>query len=104
MQDLPDPDAPPCCAALLAATLTLMTVHAEEPAPGARLDGPAQRRVMARKIASNLFFLAHHPGLPPPLRTVVARLQLRWAGRGAAEAAVVPARIDEDRAPAGPLH
>lgn len=104
MQHPLDPDAAPCCAALLAATLTLMTVHAEEPAPGARLDGPAQRRLMARKIASNLFFLAHHPDLPPPLRTVVARLQLRWAARDAAGAAGAPARIDEDRAAAGPLH
>jgi hypothetical protein len=95
-----DDEPYPCCVALLAATLALMTAHAE-PEAEAKFDTATQRVLMARKIASNLFFLQHHPDLPPGLRTVAQRLQRRWAARGERELA--PPRIDDDRAGAA-LH
>lgn len=67
----------PCAAGLLAATLALMTGHAR-PEPGASVDAATLRRLTARKIVSNLFFLQHHPQLPPGLRQVAAQLQARW--------------------------
>lgn len=96
-------DPPPCCVALLAGTLTLMTAFADD--TGDRTGAATQRRMMARKIASNLFFLSQHPDLPPPFRTVAARLQAGWAERGAVTAgAPSPAPIDDDRAGTGRLH
>jgi hypothetical protein len=74
----------PCAFGLLVGTLALMTAHAS-PDPGARVDAITQRRLMARKIVSNLFFLQHHPDAPPPLRQVAANMHARWlpmAGRG----------------------
>ena len=66
-------DAAPCVEALWAGTLALMTTYAE-PAT------PQHRTLIARKVVSNLFFLAHHPALPLPLRRVVERAHGRWAG------------------------
>lgn len=74
----------PCAAGLLAATLALMTAHAM-PEPGARVDAATQRRLMARKIQSNLFFLQHHPDLPPGLRQVASGLMQRWAQHAAVD-------------------
>ncbi len=67
----------PCAIALLAGTLALMTGHAA-PEPGARVDADTLRRLTARKIVSNLFFLQHHPALPPGLRQVASQLHGRW--------------------------
>lgn len=67
----------PCAVGLLAGTLALMTAHAS-PEPTARVDSVTQRRLMARKIVSNLFFLQHHPDAPPPLRQVAANMHARW--------------------------
>jgi hypothetical protein len=70
----------PCAFGLLVATLALMTAHAS-PAPEARVGAvvaSTQRRLMAHKIVSNLFFLQHHPDAPPPLRRVAANLHARW--------------------------
>lgn len=71
-------DAPaPAPEGLIAATMALMTAHAA-PEPGARIGAAQQRQLMARKIVSNLFFLAHHPELPTGLRRVVHELYARW--------------------------
>jgi hypothetical protein len=61
----------PCVEALLAGTLALMTGHAQS-------DDAVHRRLMAKKVASNLFFLHQHPGLNEAFRTVLARLQKNW--------------------------
>jgi hypothetical protein len=63
--ELPDAEA------LHAATLALMTGHAQQSCPQRRL-------LMARKIRSNLFFLFQHPGLSPELRRVLQRLHGMW--------------------------
>jgi hypothetical protein len=63
--ELPDAEA------LHAATLALMTGHAQQACP-------QRRSLMARKIRSNLFFLCQHPGLTPELRRVIQRLHGMW--------------------------
>jgi hypothetical protein len=63
--ELPDAEA------LHAATLALMTGHAQQ-------SCPQRRSLMARKIRSNLFFLYQHPGLTPELRRVLQRLHGMW--------------------------
>lgn len=60
-----------CAEAMLAGTLALLTGHAE-------CECSSQRRTMARKIRSNLFLLAQHPGLSPQFRTVAQRIQGHW--------------------------
>jgi hypothetical protein len=86
MQDLNDDPSPalPCAGGLLAGTLALMTGWAE-------CSDDARRVLMARKIASNLFFLREHPQLPGGLRLVVAKVHAHWselaAGARAAGAA-----------------
>jgi len=65
-------DALPCVEALWAGTLALMTTYAD---PGS----PAHRALIARKVVSNLFFLARHPRLGASLRLVVERAHGRWA-------------------------
>lgn len=97
-----DQDTQPCCVALLAGTLTLMTAFADAAGDG-RGDAAAQRHAMARKITSNLFFLSQHADLPPGFRTVAARLQARWAERDRAPTQAPPP-IDDDRAGAALLH
>ena len=65
----PDPEdtaAYPCVQGLIAANVALMTAYAH-PTPDARLDAEAQRRLLARKVVSNLFFLCEHPLLSPGL-------------------------------------
>lgn len=78
VEDLQDAHATgPCALGLLMGTLALMTAHAApEPRPPA--DAATLRRLVARKIVSNLFFLQHHPEAPPPLRQVATRLHARW--------------------------
>jgi hypothetical protein len=72
-------DAPPlpCAAGLIAGTLALMTCWAA-PEPGARASHEEQRALMARKIASNLYFLREHPDLAPGMRQVVGKAHQRW--------------------------
>ena len=69
---LPDPDA------LLAATLSLMSAWAH-PTPPPCMATVDWQRVVARKVASNLFFLAHHPRVRGPLATVLHRLHGQWS-------------------------
>lgn len=81
----------PCAIGLLAATMALMTGHAD-PAPGAKVDAATLQRLTARKIVSNLFFLQQHPGLPPGLRQVARQLHARWVS------------LAQPAAPGGPAH
>ncbi|MCK6432952.1 MAG: hypothetical protein L6Q68_07965 [Aquabacterium sp.] len=88
--DADEPHALPSLEALMAATLALMTGWAG-PCPQARVDEHTQRRLIARKIVSNLFFLQHHPQAPPNLRQVCANAHARWqplAADGGAPGAV----------------
>lgn len=67
----------PCCEAVLAGTLALMTGHAQATCA-------AQRMRMAGKIASNLSLLGRDPALSASFRLVVQRMQEAWdtlAGR-----------------------
>jgi hypothetical protein len=76
--DFEDPSpALPCAGGLIAGTLALMTCWAM-PEPSASATKEQQRALMARKIASNLFFLRQHPDLAPGLRQVVAKVHERW--------------------------
>lgn len=70
---LPDTDA------LLAATLSLMTAWAN-PCAQARVPVADLRRLLARKVVSNLFFLQHHPAVQPALRQVIAQTHALWVG------------------------
>jgi hypothetical protein len=78
--DPSDAEAPdlPCAQALLAAVVALMSAYAN-PAPDTRLDLVVHRRLLARKVVSNLFFLRQHPGVPAPLRQVMAQAADHWA-------------------------
>jgi hypothetical protein len=89
-------DSPlPCAVGLIAATMSLMTMHSmpEAAADGAAADAATLRRLIERKIVSNLLFLQQHPDLPPGLRQVACQLRQRWAQPVAegADAAPVPA-------------
>ncbi len=76
--DADDGIALPCDQALLAATLALMTAYAN-PCPEARVDAATQRRLMARRIVSNLFFLREHPALGPGMRQVMSAVHGHWS-------------------------
>ncbi len=69
----------PCAFGLLAATVALMTRYAD-PAPDATVDIDKMRNLLARKIVSNLFFLQHHPSVPPSFGQVMAQAREHWAG------------------------
>lgn len=86
MSDFPPDDEPayPCLQGLLAANVALMTAYAN-PAPDTRVDAEAQRRLLARKVVSNLFFLREHPLLSAGLRQVMAQAHSHWAQLCAAE-------------------
>ncbi len=77
--DVPQDDALPSIDALMAGTVALMTAFAD-PCPQARLAPADLRRVLARKVVSNLFFLQHHPGVCPELRQSLAQAHARWVG------------------------
>ena len=62
----------PTAEAVLAATLALMTGHAQ-----ACCD--EHRWVMLTKIVANLHLLAHHPGVSPGFKTVAEQLYAMWA-------------------------
>jgi hypothetical protein len=72
-----DPSSQPCATALVAGTLALMTTWAD-PCPTCTLEPTAQRRLLARKVASNLFYMKHHPAFSPALRQVMAHAHARW--------------------------
>jgi hypothetical protein len=72
-----DTPALPCAGGLIAGTLALMTCWAA-PEPGATATEEQQRALMARKIASNLYFLREHPDIPPGLRRVIGKVHERW--------------------------
>lgn len=95
MNEEPGADAPPCWPTLMACSLALMTAHAC-PDPASTLDAAGQRRLIARKIVSNLFFLRHHPHAPQALRQVAANMHALWvplahpADAGAPHATTAP--------------
>lgn len=68
---LPSPEV------MVAGTLALMTSWAD-PCPNAPLGLQQQRSLLARKVASNLFFLREHPRLSPAMRQIIAQVQQRW--------------------------
>ena len=80
----PDVDELPSIDALIAGTVALMTTWAD-PCPHAPLPPADLRRLVARKVVSNLFFLQHHPLLSPPLRQSLAHAHARWVGLAHAE-------------------
>lgn len=61
----------PTAEAVLAATLALMTGHAQACCE-------EHRWVMLRKIVANLHLLAHHPGLSAGFKTVAEQLHAMW--------------------------
>lgn len=67
----------PSLEALLAGTMVLMTAWAA-PCAQARVDQEALRRLLARKVQSNLFFLRQHPQVSPALGRVVQQMQPAW--------------------------
>lgn len=67
----------PCAGGLLAGTLALMTCWAA-PEPNTLASEEQQRLLMARKIASNLYFLRQHPDVAPGLRQVIGKVHTRW--------------------------
>ena len=73
-----DETSVPCAEALVAGTVALMTTWAI-PCPGCSLPQAQQRDLLARKVASNLFFLKQHPALGPAMRLVMARAHQWWA-------------------------
>ena len=80
MQTTPLEDNPaplPCVGGLIAGTLALMTCWAA-PEPSTSGSEEQQRLLMARKIASNLFFLREHPDVAPGLRQVIGKVHQRW--------------------------
>ena len=67
----------PCAFGLLAATVALMTRYAD-PAQEAKIGIDKMRNLLARKIVSNLFFLQHHPSVPPGFGQVMAQAHQHW--------------------------
>lgn len=65
----------PCIDAMLMGTLALMTGYAEHQC---EQGNPRCRDLMAKKIGSNLFFLASHPRLSAPMAAVMGNLQRHW--------------------------
>lgn len=81
---------------MLAATMALMTSHAA-PEPAARVDADTLRRLTARKVVSNLFFLRQHPALPAGMRRVLDRLHGQWLPLAQAGAVSAPVHAVGDR-------
>ncbi len=61
----------PCAQAVLAGTLALMTAYAQS-------SRDSHRVLMAKKVATNIRLLAHHPQLSQRFRTMLSNLQSRW--------------------------
>ncbi len=70
--------------ALVAATMTLMSVWAD-PDPPDGMGAGVPRQQLAHRIVANLCQLSRHPQLGEPLRIVMARAHARWARLAAAE-------------------
>lgn len=101
-----DPSSQPCATALVAGTLALMTTWAD-PCPTCTLEPEAQRRVLARKVVSNLFFMKHHPAFSPALRQVMAHAHARWldlAQRGCNVEQDKPGAVTAVAVASGALH
>jgi hypothetical protein len=62
----------PSAEALMAGTMALLTGYAQS-APDC-----ANRPLMAKKVVSNLFFLAAHPHISAPMQTMLGNLRTRW--------------------------
>lgn len=62
----------PSVDALMAGTLALMTGYAQ-----AGTECP-NRGLIVKKLVSNLFFLANHPQVAPPMRCMLGNLSTRW--------------------------
>lgn len=62
----------PSIDALMAGTLALMTGYAQA------ADTCTHRPLMAKKLVSNLFFLANHPQVSPTMRCMLDNLRTRW--------------------------
>lgn len=62
----------PSVDALLAGTLALMTGYAQA------AETCAHRPLMAKKLVSNLFFLANHSQVSPTMRCMLGNLRTRW--------------------------
>jgi hypothetical protein len=62
----------PSIEALMAGTLALMTGYAQA------ADTCTHRPLMAKKLVSNLFFLANHPQVSPTMRCMLGNLRRRW--------------------------
>lgn len=71
---------------LIACTIALMTAWAD-PCPRAALEPARLRHVLARKVASNLFFLQHHPAARPELRQSIGQARAHWVVLGQPERA-----------------
>ena len=92
--DLDLPPTLPDIDALLAGTLALMTAWAD-PCPASPLAAADLRRLLARKVVSNLYILAHHPLARPALQQSLDQARQRWIGLahpGAAAEGVPAAR------------
>jgi hypothetical protein len=70
----------PCIDGMLVGTLALMTGYAEHQC---EQGNPRCRDLMAKKIVSNLFFLATHPNLSAAMAAVMRNLQGHWHTLGA---------------------
>lgn len=62
----------PSVDALMAGTLALMTGYAQT------AETCPNRSLMAKKLVSNLFFLANHPHVSPTMRCMLGNLRTRW--------------------------
>ena len=62
----------PSVEALMAGTFALMTGYAQA---GAECPN---RGLIVKKLVSNLFFLANHPQVAPPMRRMLGNLRTRW--------------------------
>jgi len=106
-----DPDAPehdelPSLDALIAGTVALMTAWAD-PCPHAPVGPEHLRRLIARKVVSNLFFLQHHPCATPEVRHVLANAHGHWvslAARAQRDARSAATFVGSCSDPGQPLH
>jgi hypothetical protein len=87
----------PCIDGMLMGTLALMTGYAEHQC---EQGNPRSRDLMAKKIVSNLFFLAAHPSLSVPMAAVMRNLQKHWhtlSALASLEAPAVPSEAAANR-------
>ena len=80
----------PCAEALLAGTLALMTGHAQSCCDD-------HRDLMARKVATHLSVLSQHPVLSPGFKSMLFKLQTRWANQKVEQMAAPQAFCEPDQ-------